>query len=47
MKREFLKEMGLEQDQIDKILAENGKDIEGLKASNGIRPSKTDMLPPR
>lgn len=27
MKTEFLKELGLEQDVINKIMAENGKDI--------------------
>ena len=31
MKREFLKELGLEDDVIDKIMAENGKDIENAK----------------
>lgn len=31
MKTDFLKELGLEKDVIDKILAENGKDIETLK----------------
>lgn len=32
MKTEFLKELGLDQAVIDKIMAENGKDIEGAKA---------------
>ena len=32
MKTEFLKELGLEQDAIDKIMAENGKDVEAEKA---------------
>lgn len=31
MKREFLKELGLTDEQIDKIMAENGKDIEKYK----------------
>lgn len=31
MKREFLKELGLEDEAINKIMAENGKDIESLK----------------
>lgn len=31
MKREFLKELGLTDEQIDKIMAENGKDIEKAK----------------
>ena len=33
MKTEFLKSLGLEQDVIDKIMAENGKDIEAHKAA--------------
>lgn len=33
MKREFLKELGLEAEVIDKIMAENGKDIEAHKAN--------------
>jgi len=32
MKTEFLKELGLEQEQIDKIMTENGKDIVAEKA---------------
>ena len=32
MKREFLESLGLEKDAIDKIMAENGKDIEAGKA---------------
>ena len=31
MKTEFLKELGLEQSVIDKIMAENGKDVESHK----------------
>ena len=31
MKTEFLKELGLEQETISKIMAENGKDIEAEK----------------
>lgn len=31
MKREFLRELGLTDEQIDKIMAENGKDIEKYK----------------
>ncbi len=31
MKREFLKELGLNDEQIDKVMAENGKDIEKYK----------------
>ena len=33
MKRDFLKELGLEAEVIDKIMAENGKDIETHKAN--------------
>lgn len=32
MKREFLKELGIEDEVIDKIMDENGKDIEGLRS---------------
>ena len=32
MKTDFLKDLGLEKDVIDKIMAETGKDIEGYKA---------------
>ena len=32
MKTEFLKGLGLEQDAIDKIMAENGKDVAAEKA---------------
>uniref|UniRef100_UPI0014333D13 phage scaffolding protein n=1 Tax=Limosilactobacillus fermentum TaxID=1613 RepID=UPI0014333D13 len=31
MKREFLKNMELTDEQIDAIMAENGKDVNGLK----------------
>lgn len=34
MKRSFLEELGLEKEQIDKIMAENGKDVE--KAKEGL-----------
>lgn len=33
MKREFLKELGLTDEQIDKVMAENGKDIENAKGN--------------
>lgn len=33
MKRDFLKDLGLADEAIDKIMAENGKDIEAVKAS--------------
>lgn len=32
MKREFLKELGLTDEQIDRVMAENGKDIEKYKS---------------
>lgn len=31
MKREFLKELGLEKEAVEQIMAEHGKDVEGLK----------------
>lgn len=33
MKREFLEGLGIEKENIDKIMAENGKDIEAVKAN--------------
>lgn len=48
MKTEFLKELGLEQDAIDKIMAENGKDVEAEKAktkkAEGERDNYKDQL---
>lgn len=37
MKREFLKELGLADDVIDKVMAENGKDIEAIKGKLDAR----------
>lgn len=34
MERAFLKELGLEKEAIDKIMAQNGKDIENIKSEN-------------
>lgn len=34
MKRKFLEDLGIEKEVIDKIMAENGKDIENAKADN-------------
>lgn len=34
MKRKFLEDLGIEKDAIDKIMAENGRDIENAKADN-------------
>ncbi len=42
MKTEFLKELGLEQEQIDKIMAENGKDIAAEKAKTTKAESERD-----
>lgn len=44
MKTEFLKELGLEQDVIDKIMAENGKDIEGFKSKVSTLETERDGL---
>lgn len=44
MKREFLKDLGLEQEIINKILAENGKDIEGLKATNATLTTELNSV---
>ena len=48
MKTEFLKSLGLEQDVIDKIMAENGKDIAAEKAkttkAEGERDNFKDQL---
>lgn len=42
MKTEFLKSLGLEQDVIDKIMAENGKDIAAEKAKTTKTESERD-----
>ena len=42
MKTEFLKELGLEQNAIDKIMAENGKDIEAEKAKTASAEADRD-----
>ena len=44
MKREFLKELGIEDEVIDKIMDENGKDIEGLKSQVGTLAADRDGL---
>ena len=38
MKTEFLKGLGLEQDAIDKIMAENAKGSRGLHRANTMLP---------
>ena len=42
MKREFLEGLGLEKEAIDKIMAENGKDIEAGKAKLWTIVNKVD-----
>lgn len=44
MKTEFLSSLGLEKDIIDKIMAENGKDIEAEKAKNNALKSENDTF---
>ncbi len=44
MKTEFLKEMGLEQEQIDKIMAENGRDVEKYKTAAETSKAELDGL---
>ena len=42
MKREFLKELGLEQEVIDKIMGEAGKDVEAEKAKVSAAEAERD-----
>ena len=42
MKREFLKELGLTDEQIDKIMAENGKDIEKFKTELDVKEKELE-----
>lgn len=44
MKREFLKELGIEAEAIEKIMAENGKDIEKAKGSSEENAAKVKQL---
>ena len=44
MKREFLKELGLDAEVIDKIMAENGKDIEAHKANGDKLTAENEQL---
>lgn len=44
MKTEFLKELGLEQSVIDKIMAENGKDVESHKQRFDVEKARADGL---
>lgn len=44
MKREFLKELGLTDEQIDKIMAENGKDIEKYKTLSETKEAELKQV---
>jgi hypothetical protein len=44
MKREFLKDLGLSDEQIDKIMAENGKDVEAQKTKTTTAEAERDGL---
>lgn len=44
MKREFLKKMELTDEQIDAIMAENGKDVNGLKEQVYSLTTEKDSL---
>ena len=44
MKREFLKDLGIESEAIEKIMAENGKDIEKAKGSSEQNAGKVKEL---
>lgn len=44
MNRDFLKNLGLEKDAIDQIMAENGKDIEAQKAQLDTLTGERDTL---
>ena len=45
MKRDFLEGLGLEKDVIDKVMAENGKDVEAEKAKVKAAESQRDKVP--
>ena len=44
MKREFLKDLGLESEIIDKIMAQYGADVEKLKAENSAQAENIKAL---
>jgi phage minor structural protein GP20 len=44
MKREFLKELGLTDEQIDKIMAENGKDIAREQEKTGEKDKEIELI---
>lgn len=41
MKRKFLEDMGLSKEQVDNIMAENGRDIEAIKTEKKNRKKLT------
>jgi len=44
MKRKFLEDLGLEKDIVDKIMAENGNDINAEKAKVNEKVTEIDSL---
>ena len=42
MKRKFLEDMGLSKEQVDNIMAENGKDIEAIKTERDNYKTQLD-----
>lgn len=44
MKREFLEELGLEKEAIDKVMAEHGKGIENIKAEKLAKETEVETL---
>ena len=44
MKRKFLEDLGLDKDAIDKVMAENGADIEAVKADYDALKQERDSL---
>lgn len=47
MKTEFLKEFGLEKEAIDKIMAENGKDVNAVKETLATVQGELDKVKPQ
>ena len=43
MERKFLESLGIEKEAIDKIMAENGKDIEAQKALTAAETQKVTL----
>ena len=42
MKRKFLEDLGLQKEAIDSIMAENGKDLEAVKAERDTYKTRLD-----